>query len=53
VVRVTNTANGRTATCTVGDRGAFGPPTIVDLDATVFEQLAPLGAGRINVTISW
>ena len=53
VVTVTNTANGSSATCTVGDRGAFGPPTIIDLDATVFEKIAPLGAGRINVTISW
>ncbi len=53
VVTVTAVASGRTATCTVGDRGAFREPTIIDLDATVFEQIAPLGAGRIQVTISW
>lgn len=53
VVTVTATASGRTATCVVGDRGAFGYPTIIDLDTTVFEQIAPLGAGRIQVTISW
>jgi rare lipoprotein A (peptidoglycan hydrolase) len=52
-VTVTNTANGKSAVCIVGDRGAFGPPTIIDLDATVFQQIAPLGAGRISVTISW
>jgi rare lipoprotein A (peptidoglycan hydrolase) len=52
-VTVTNAATGATATCTVGDRGAFGPPTIIDLDASVFEQIAPLGAGRIQVTITW
>lgn len=52
-VTVTAVASGRTATCVVGDRGAFRNPTIIDLDASVFEQIAPLGAGRINVVISW
>lgn len=52
-VTVTAVATGRTATCVVGDRGAFRDPTIIDLDASVFEQIAPLGAGRIAVVISW
>ena len=52
-VTVTNVATGASAVCTVGDRGAFGPPTIIDLDATVFQQIAPLGAGRIQVAITW
>ena len=52
-VTVTNVATGASATCVVGDRGAFGPPTIIDLDATVFQQIAPLGAGRIDVRITW
>lgn len=52
-VRVTAVASGRSTTCVVGDRGAFRNPTIIDLDASVFEQIAPLGAGRINVVISW
>ena len=52
-VTVTNTATGASAVCTVGDRGAFGYPTIIDLDASVFSQIAPLGAGRITVSISW
>jgi len=53
VVRVTNRANGATATCTVTDRGPYGAGRIIDLDASVFEQLAPLDAGVIQVTISW
>ena len=53
VLTVTNTATGASTTCTVGDRGAFRYPTIVDLDASVFSQIAPLGAGRISVTITW
>lgn len=52
-VTVTAVASGRTTTCVVGDRGAFRNPTIIDLDASVFEQIAPLGAGRIGVVISW
>ncbi len=53
LVHVTNVATGATATCVVNDRGAFGYPTILDMDASVFQQLAPLAAGRINITISW
>lgn len=53
LVHVTNAATGATATCVVNDRGAFGYPTILDMDASVFQQLAPLSAGRINITISW
>ena len=53
VVTVTNLANGKSTFCVVGDRGAFRSPTIIDLDASVFAQIAPLGAGRINVAISW
>jgi outer membrane biosynthesis protein TonB len=53
VVTVTAVASGRQATCVVGDTGAFRRPTIIDLDATVFEKIAPLGAGRISVIITW
>lgn len=53
VLTVTNLATGAHTTCTVGDRGAFRSPTIVDMDATVFAKIAPLGAGRISVRISW
>ncbi|MCU1354487.1 MAG: hypothetical protein JWM05_3696, partial [Acidimicrobiales bacterium] len=53
VVQVTNLNNGRSATCVVGDRGAFGPPTIIDLDITVFQQIASTRDGRIPVRITW
>ena len=35
------------------DRGPYGAGRIIDLDASVFEQLAPLDAGVIQVTIGW
>jgi rare lipoprotein A len=53
VVTVTNVANGRTATCTVTDRGPYGDGRIIDLDDGTFAQLAPLSSGVIDVTISW
>lgn len=46
-------SNGRTATCTVTDRGPYGSGRIIDLDDDTFAQLAPLSAGVIDVTISW
>jgi rare lipoprotein A (peptidoglycan hydrolase) len=53
VVTVTNVANGRTATCTVTDRGPYGGGRIIDLDDGTFAQLAPLSSGIIDVTIAW
>jgi rare lipoprotein A len=53
VVTITNLANGRTATCTVTDRGPYGGNRIIDLDDGTFAQLAPLSAGIIDVTITW
>ena len=53
VVTITNVANGRTATCTVTDRGPYGAGRIIDLDDETFAQLAPLSAGVIDVTIRW
>jgi rare lipoprotein A (peptidoglycan hydrolase) len=52
-VTVTAHHNGATATCTVNDRGPFGPGRIIDLDDDVFVQLAPLSTGVIDVTITW
>jgi rare lipoprotein A len=52
-VTVTNTANGRSATCQVNDRGPFGGGRIIDLDDGVYSRLAPLSTGVITVTISW
>jgi rare lipoprotein A (peptidoglycan hydrolase) len=53
VVTVTNVANGRTATCTVTDRGPYGAGRVIDLDDGTFAQLAPLSSGVIDVTITW
>jgi rare lipoprotein A (peptidoglycan hydrolase) len=52
-VTITAHHNGATATCTVNDRGPFGPGRIIDLDDDVFVQLAPLSTGVIDVTITW
>jgi hypothetical protein len=52
-VTVTAHHNGATATCTVNDRGPFGPGRIIDLDDDVYVHLAPLSSGVIDVTITW
>ncbi|MEP6623154.1 MAG: ubiquitin-like domain-containing protein, partial [Acidimicrobiia bacterium] len=44
--------NGRTAQCRVGDRGPEAwTGNIIDLNPDVFAQLAPLGTGRIHVSM--
>jgi hypothetical protein len=53
VVTITNLATGATATCTVNDRGPYGAGRIIDLDRSVFAQLADPSAGVINARISW
>jgi len=53
VVTVTNLASGATTTCVVNDRGAFGPPRILDMDETVFSQIGDPGSGVIPIRISW
>jgi hypothetical protein len=53
VVTVTNVDNGATTTCVVNDRGGFSYPRILDMDVSVFQQLAPLSSGVINISISW
>lgn len=46
-------SNGRTAQCRVGDRGPQAwTGNSIDLNPDVFQQLAPLGTGRIYVTMS-
>jgi len=45
--------NGRTATCKVSDRGPYASGMIIDLAKDVFEQLAPLSQGVVQVTITW
>lgn len=53
VVSIVDTDNGRTATCTVEDRGPYASGRIIDLAQNVFTQMAPTSAGVINVRISW
>ncbi len=44
--------SGRTAQCRVGDRGPEAwTGNIIDLNPDVFAQLAPLGTGRIHVSM--
>ena len=52
-VTVTNVANGKTATCVVNDRGPFVAGRIIDLDVTVFKQVASTSAGVFTARISW
>jgi hypothetical protein len=54
VVKVTNLASGKTATCTVADRGPFIAGRIIDLDHSVFMAVADSpGQGVVRVRIEW
>jgi rare lipoprotein A len=53
VVTVTNVATGRSATCTVADRGPFVAGRIIDLDRSVFLAIAESGQGVVRVRIEW
>jgi rare lipoprotein A len=54
VVTVTNLANGKSATCTVADRGPFVGGRIIDLDRSVFLAIAESpGQGVLRVRIEW
>lgn len=52
-VTVTDVATGASTTCVVTDRGPYGAGRIIDLDSTVFDDLAGLGTGVIDVVITW
>jgi resuscitation-promoting factor RpfB len=52
-VTVTNLANGRRVTVIINDRGPYGDGRIIDLSDDAFAQLASLGAGVIDVRITW
>lgn len=49
-VLVRNNANGKEVTVKIVDRGIQGN-AIIDLSADAFKLIAPLGAGRISVTL--
>lgn len=53
VVRVINSANGRSVTVVIRDRGPYGEGRIIDLSDEAFARLAPLGRGLIRVRIQW
>ena len=52
-VTVTNLANGSQVTVVINDRGPYGEGRIIDLSDDAFAQLASLGAGVIDVRITW
>ncbi len=52
VVTVTNLANGKTVQVVINDRGPFGG-RIIDLSPEAFSRLAPLGAGVLDVRLTW
>jgi rare lipoprotein A (peptidoglycan hydrolase) len=53
VLTVVNNATGASTVCTVDDREAAGYPRVVDLSPSGFAQIADLGQGVVDVTISW
>ena len=53
IVTVTNLSNGLWVTCRVADRGPYAGSRIIDLDKETFAQIAPTGAGVIDVRITW
>lgn len=53
VLRVTNLDNGRRSTCTVRERGPYVEGRILELDRSVFSELAPTNAGVLTVRIEW
>ena len=53
VLTVVNNATGASTVCTVDDREAAGYPRVVDLSPEGFSQIADLGQGVVDVTISW
>jgi uncharacterized protein YabE (DUF348 family) len=53
IVTVTNSANGKSTTCRVADRGPFVEGRIIDLERGVFSAIASTSTGVINITISY
>ncbi len=53
VLTVVNDATGASTVCTVDDREGAGYPRVVDMSPAGFAQIADLGQGVVDVTISW
>ncbi len=51
VVRVTNTANGKSVDITINDRGPFKAGRVVDVSRAAAEKLDMIKAGVINCTV--
>jgi rare lipoprotein A len=53
LVTVTDEETGRSVTVTINDRGPFGTGRIIDLSPEAFAVLQPLGAGVLDVELTW
>lgn len=53
LVKVTNTANGRSTMCTVNERGPYVDGRIIDLSKPDFDKVAGSQVGVIDVMIEW
>ena len=53
VVTIYNLANGRSTTCTIGDRGPYVDGRIIDMDKQTFQQISDDTTGVIDVRIEW
>lgn len=53
LVKITNTRNGTSVTCTVTDRGPYVDGRIIDLSKADFERLSGSHVGVIDVLIEW
>jgi uncharacterized protein YabE (DUF348 family) len=53
LVTVTDLDTERSVTVVIDDRGPFSPGKIIDLSPEAFQVLRPLGAGIIDVSLSW
>jgi uncharacterized protein YabE (DUF348 family) len=51
VVKVTDTATGKSVSVRVNQRGPFVEGRVIDLSDDAFQRLAPLGRGTIKVTV--
>jgi hypothetical protein len=53
IVKVTNLENGATTSCRVADRGPYVDGRVIDLDRSVFDDIADPSRGVIRVRIEW
>jgi len=51
IVRVTNTANGKSVTVRINDRGPFVRGRVIDLSKSAFSRIGNLSSGLLNVDI--